>query len=106
MRTMSAPSAVTALKSSPNALLAGSADGVLRLYDFRTGSRSDNDASELSVLAHVGGVISVDASGTAALTIGWNLRFRHETLRNHSFILLIRRNQAVKASSGPFSQTL
>lgn len=86
MRTMSAPSVVTALKSSPNALLAGSADGVLRLYDFRTGNRSDTDASELSVLAHVGGVISVDASGTAALTIGWNLRFGPKTVRVASYI--------------------
>lgn len=74
LRSMSAPSTVTALKSSPTALLAGCADGVLRMYDFRTGNRSDTDASEQSVLAHVGGVISVDVSNNSALTIGWNLR--------------------------------
>lgn len=73
---MSAPSVVTALKASHSALLSGAADGVLRVHDVRSpGTRSENDSSEMSVLAHVGGILAVDVGGTTAFTIGWSLRF-------------------------------
>lgn len=78
MRTMSAPSVVTALRASHSALLSGAADGVLRVHDVRSpGNRSEKDASEISVLAHVGGILAVDVGGTTALTIGWSLRSFH-----------------------------
>jgi PAB-dependent poly(A)-specific ribonuclease subunit 2 len=75
LRTMNAPSVVTALRASHSALLSGAADGVLRVHDVRSpGNRSESDPSEISVLAHVGGILAVDVGGTTALTIGWSLR--------------------------------
>lgn len=75
VRTMNAPSVVTAIRGSHSALLSGAADGVLRIHDVRTsGNRSDSDSSEMSVLAHVGGILAVDIGGNNAFTIGWSLR--------------------------------
>lgn len=76
LRTMNAPSVVTALRASHSALLSGAADGVLRVHDVRSpGGRAESDSSEMSVLAHVGGILAVDIGGTTAFTIGWSLRF-------------------------------
>lgn len=73
---MNAPTVVTALRGSHSALLSGAADGVLRVHDVRTpGTRMESDSSELSVLAHVGGILGVDIGGNSAFTIGWSLRF-------------------------------
>jgi PAB-dependent poly(A)-specific ribonuclease subunit 2 len=88
LRTMMAPSVVTALKASHSALLSGAADGVLRVHDVRTpGSRADSDPSEMSVLAHVGGILAIDIGGTTALTIGWSLRFSISLMRWRILIL-------------------
>lgn len=76
VRTMTSPSVVTALRGSHSALLSGAADGVLRVHDVRTpGTRAESASSELSVLAHVGGILGVDIGGNSVFTIGWSLRF-------------------------------
>lgn len=73
---MNSPSVVTALRGSHSSLISGAADGVLRIHDVRTsGTRVESDSSEMSVLAHVGGVLAVDIGGNNAFTIGWSLRF-------------------------------
>lgn len=76
-RTLPVSSTITSLRSSHSAIVAGNSDGYLRLYDVSSPSRSSEDQSEGSILAHVGGIQSIDVGGNYAVTIGWTLRLMH-----------------------------
>jgi hypothetical protein len=74
LRTLPVPATITTIRSSSSILLSGGSDGYLRIHDLNSPGRSNEDSSEGSTLAHVGGIQAIDTGGNYALTIGWNTR--------------------------------
>lgn len=78
IRTLPSPAQISHLHFSHSLLISGSADGVLRTHDTRTGMRRDEGAAgEHSVKAHLGGVQDIDTAGNFVYSIGWSLRQSH-----------------------------
>jgi PAB-dependent poly(A)-specific ribonuclease subunit 2 len=66
-------SVINHLHYTHSCLLAGSADGVVRVLDDR--SNNQRDVGQSSVKAHQSGIQEMQHSGNFVYTIGWGLRY-------------------------------
>lgn len=98
VRKSPATSVIDHLQYAHSCLLAGCADGMLRILDDRRGSR--REGGESSVRAHLSSIQDVQYSGNFVYTIGWGVRLVYSIIHLLQLNLFVQARSSISRSSG------